>query len=130
VVINSGRDTIVDGFFMNKVVNMFRTTHRESPPSINTGNNLHKKAKLKAWRRNGWLVLLTSLVITIILFWVMQLEQVSFMDVNRWNKFKDSYGVKFGSIGLAVFWNGVIVKLWYERIFDKTKQKAYFDSIK
>lgn len=128
IIINSGRDTNIAGVLAhkyNRVVNKEQEPEKRKAPA----NNAYKARLLKNYRLYGWIFLLVSLFITLGIVWVMMQERVGFIPDNSWQKFRKSEWVKFGGVVLGLLWNGVIMKLWYERTFDKSKQKAYLDSL-
>lgn len=105
------------------------TREIQSTSRENEEHTIFKKQKLYKWKRDAWIVLILGLIVTSILILFYKENSSPFVSKETWLAFKNSFWVQLIAVILGLIWNVLILKLWYERIFDKSKQKAYVDTL-
>jgi len=79
--------------------------------------------KVKRWKRKALLILIISLLITGFLFTIW-IKRLVFSQV-AWIKFESNETLKVTGLILGAIWNGFIIKICYDRLFDPSKEIAY-----
>jgi small GTP-binding protein len=89
----------------------------------------YKVKKLKTWKRQAWILLVVSICISVPLYLFAD-KAISFVTHEQLKNVHKSIYFELGKWILGVFWAYFALKLWYERIFDKSKEKAFLDTLK
>ena len=85
---------------------------------------------MKRWKNTAIYTLVISLFVTAFLF-ITYLNRFAFiMSEQQWKSFNQSEYFKWIGLVIALAWNGVIIKMFYDRLFDHSKEKAYRDYLK
>lgn len=90
----------------------------------------HRKNKLKTWKNNAWIILVLTFLFTIFILMIYFQNNIAFLDQADWLNLKKNPWVNVGGTTLMLLWTSLVAKLFYDRIFDHSKQKAYMDTIK
>lgn len=111
--------------------NKFKEEIKETPKTqLDPKIEAEKDRKLKKWIRNGWFVLIPSLLLTFFLFYLyIQKSFYTFSEL-EWKGIKENAWIKIAGFAfLGAYWGLFAGKYCYERIFDPSKQKAYRDRL-
>jgi internalin A len=87
-------------------------------------------AAVRKWKRIAATVFVISLLVTAIIIYLYFTENKFIMSPEQWKTFKSSDKAKLAGIVLAFLWNVYPAKMFYDRILDPSKEKAYRDNHK
>lgn len=97
---------------------------------VNPAAEQYKFRRLKLWKRHALLIGLASLVITLTLITLYFQSTSPFWSADRWAMIKESRVISLAVSVLVIIWNSFVLKIVYERFFDKSKEKAFWDTLR
>ncbi|MRG46954.1 hypothetical protein GFS24_17665 [Chitinophaga sp. SYP-B3965] len=124
-----GGDFYVNGLLQGRI-NRQKIRLNSQAQKTNPAVEAYKRKMLRKWQRNAWILFILSLALTIAGFIMLQQEYVPWLKKEAWDNFRKSNVLKLSLYIVGVIWNLFIAKLWYERIFDRSKIKAFLEMLK
>lgn len=104
-------------------------TKSEPDPAIQAAIEGYKREELKKWKLYGWLWLILSLIITIAAFYLLSIDELPGISKDNWDKFLKSQTLVLITKITPTAWSLFIGKIWYDRVCDNSKQKAFLDTL-
>ncbi len=92
-------------------------------------NSVYKNSKFRLWKRNSKIIFFISLILTLLVWFVYISEPIFITSEETWSKFKKSEYLWILGVVLSFVWNSFVVKLFYDRHYDPSKEKAFKDNL-
>lgn len=90
---------------------------------------VYKNEKFRLWKRKAKIIIFVSLACTLLLWLLYKTEPLFIGTKETWNSFKKSDYVWIIGLMVSFGWNAIVGKMFYERHFDPSKEKAFKENL-